>query len=250
MLAAALGACLGSFANVLIYRLPRNLSCVRPRSHCPACRREIPWYDNIPLCSWLLLRGRCRGCGAAISVRYWVVELLGALCGLIACWRFGPGVIGLAGMIFLIDLLAVALIDWEHMVIPHTLTVGGIVVGLGAAPFGGVGLATSALGCVSGAGVILILAYGYRLFRGRIGMGGGDVMLMGMVGAFLGVRGVLLVIFGGAFLGCLFIVLRYRAAVAGCMRLPFGTFLAAAAAVALLAGDRIVHWYWTLFLPV
>jgi leader peptidase (prepilin peptidase)/N-methyltransferase len=145
-----------------------------------------------------------------------------------------------------VDLLVVALIDWEHMIIPHTLTVSGIAVGLALAPWNGLGLGPALLGGAAGAGIILLLAYGYRLFRGQIGMGGGDVMLMGMVGAFLGVRGVLVVLFGGALMGCLFVLIRFRAAVSGQSRLPFGTFLAAAAALALLAGDRILDWYWRL----
>lgn len=247
--AVVVGACLGSFANVLIHRLPRNLDWVRSRSACPGCEAPVRWYDNIPLLSWILLRGHCRDCGENISPRYFLVELAGALCGLIGLWRFGPSLAGVAALLFLIDLIAVALIDWKYMIIPHTLTVGGMALGLALASWNGLGLQTALLGLVVGAGIVLVLAHGYRLLRGQIGMGGGDVMLMGMVGAFLGAWGVVLVLFGGALLGSLYALLQRRASLSAQSRLPFGTFLAAAAGIALLVGEPIRQWYvgfWTV----
>ena len=124
MLAAWLGACFGSFSNVLIYRLPRNLSVVGPRSFCPSCRKTVAWYDNIPVFSWLILRGRCRHCATPVSVRYLLVELAGAACALAGIARFGWTLDGLSASFFLIILLDIAIIDWRHMVIPHTLTLG------------------------------------------------------------------------------------------------------------------------------
>jgi len=242
-LAALLGACLGSFANVLIFRLPRDLSIVGPRSFCPVCRVQVPWYDNLPVVSWLLLRGRCRACGAGIPVRYLLIELAGAGCGLLAAWRFGPSLTGVVALLFLIDLLAIAWIDWQHMIIPHTLTVSGLVIALAASPWSGPGPVQALLGAGAGAGVILALSHGYRLVRGQPGMGGGDVMLMGMVGAFLGPVGVVMVLCLGALLGTLFALVRFRGALAGQAKLPFGTFLAVAAVASLLAGDLVVQWY-------
>ncbi|MBK9775384.1 MAG: prepilin peptidase [bacterium] len=179
---ALLGACFGSFSNVLIHRLPRNLSVVRPRSACPSCGRAIAWHENIPVLSWLLLRARCRGCAAPIASRYVLVELAGAACALIGVWRFGFTFAGLSASLLLLLLLDIALIDWEHMIIPHTLTIAGIVIGLGGSFLDGRDPAAAFLGAAVGAGSILAVSWGYRLVRGVIGMGGGDVMLMGMVG--------------------------------------------------------------------
>jgi leader peptidase (prepilin peptidase)/N-methyltransferase len=244
--AALLGAILGSFANVLIHRLPRNLSVVGPRSRCPACGITIAWYDNVPVLSWLVLRARCRHCGMSIPLRYLLVELAGAACGIVAVARFGMGPAALSALLLLIVLLAVALVDWEHMIIPHTLTLGGAVAGFLLSPWNGLGLGSALLGATLGAGTVLALAQSWRLVRGQVGMGGGDVMLMGLVGCFLGPRGVLLVLFGGALLGTLYAMIRYGYHLKGNMRLPFGTFLAAAGALALVAGDPLVRWYLSL----
>ena len=242
-LAALLGACFGSFSNVLIHRLPRNLSVVRPGSACPGCSRPIAWHENIPVVSWLLLRGRCRGCRTRISPRYPLVELAGAACALIGVWRFGFSVTGLSASVLLLLLLDIALIDWEHMVIPHTLTIAGGVVGLGTSFLGGRDPGAAFLGAAVGAGVILAVSWGYRLVRGVVGMGGGDVMLMGMVGAFLGPWGVLGTLFGGAALGTAWALASTRGRPQGGAKLPFGTFLAAAAAVVLLFGSGLARWY-------
>jgi leader peptidase (prepilin peptidase)/N-methyltransferase len=238
-----LGACLGSFSNVLIYRLPRNLSVVGPRSFCPSCENRVAWYDNIPLLSWLLLRGRCRRCGQSISFRYFLLEAAGALCVLAAVAGFGWTAAGLAAALFLIILLDVAIIDWQHMIIPHTLTVTGMILGLLFALWNPPGPVGALLGCVTGAGVILAVSYGYKLLRGVVGMGGGDVMLMGMVGAFLGPWKAVAVLFAGALLGTLFALTAGRSSLAGAAKLPFGTFLAAAAALVLFFGDQIFRWY-------
>jgi len=246
-LALWLGACFGSFSNVLIYRLPRNQSVVRPRSFCPGCRQQVAWYDNVPLLSWLLLRGRCRHCGTGIAVRYFLVELGGAACALIGLWRFGWTVEGLAAAVFLLLLLDIAVIDWEHMIIPHTLTVAGMVLGLGFGLLGNLSWQLSLVGLFLGAGIILAVSWGYKLVRGVIGMGGGDVMLMGMVGAFLGPWGVPAVIFGGALAGTIYVLVAGRGRLNSGAKLPFGTFLALAAAVILLWGDVVLQWYLTRF---
>jgi leader peptidase (prepilin peptidase)/N-methyltransferase len=243
VLAAWLGACFGSFSNVLIYRLPRNLSVVGPRSFCPSCKKTVTWYDNLPVFSWLLLRGRCRHCSAPFSVRYLLVELAGAACVLVGIARFGWTIDGLSASFFLLILLDIAIIDWQHMVIPHTLTLGGMVMGLVLSIFGNPGLPSALLGAAIGGGVILVVSYGYKLVRGVVGMGGGDVMLMAMVGIFLGPWGVPAVLFGGALFGTLYAVTAGRGRLAGAAKLPFGTFLAAAAVVVLVFGREILAWY-------
>jgi leader peptidase (prepilin peptidase)/N-methyltransferase len=247
ILTAWLGACFGSFSNVLIYRLPRNLSVVGPRSFCPSCEKTVAWYDNIPLFSWLILRGRCRHCPAPIPIRYFLVELAGAACVMIGIARFGWTVHGLSASFFLLLLLNIAMIDWQHMIIPHTLTISGMVIGLVLSLFGNPALPEALLGGVIGAAAVLAVSYGYKLARGVIGMGGGDVMLMGMVGVFLGPWGVPAVLFGGALFGTLFAVTAGRGRVEGASKLPFGTFLAAAAVVVLLFGKVIFTWYLSRF---
>ena len=246
IMAAILGACFGSFSNVLIYRLPRNLSVVGPRSFCPSCKKQVSWYDNIPLLSWILLRGKCRHCGTGISPRYLVLEIAGTFCALGAFARFGVTLEGASAALYLILLLDIAIIDWQHMIIPHTLTISGMVLGLAFSFFTALGPVESALGLALGAGVILAVSYGYKLIRGVVGMGGGDVMLMAMVGAFQGIWAVPAVLFGGAFMGTIYAVTVGRGQVAGETKLPFGTFLAAAALVVLLAGD----WLWTTYLTL
>jgi leader peptidase (prepilin peptidase)/N-methyltransferase len=242
-LAAFLGACFGSFSNVLIHRLPRNLSVVTPPSACPGCGRRIAWHENVPVLGWLLLGGRCRGCRMRISVRYPLVELAGAACALVGLWRFGPTVDGLAAGVFLLLLLDIAVIDWEHMIIPHTLSIAGMVLGLGLALAGALPVPKALLGAVFGAGVIFAVSGLWRLLRGLWGMGFGDVMLMGAVGMFLGPSGVPAVLFGGALLGTLYAVVSTRGRLEGLAKLPFGTFLAAAAAMWLLWGDVVLAWY-------
>ncbi len=244
---ALLGLCLGSFANVLIHRLPRGIGVVRGRSACPRCGVAIAWFDNVPLVSWLVLGGRCRRCRGAIGWRYPLVELGAGLLAL-GCALVGGASPGAASAFLFLYLLAViAIIDWRHMIIPHTLTVSGMVAGLLAAEFAGPGLGRSLLGLALGAGVVLSLSEGYRLLRGQAGMGGGDVMLMGMVGAFLGPWSVLAVLGGGALLGTLYAIARSPRGLDGGAKLPFGTFLAAAAAVTMLAGPRLWAWYLAQF---
>ena len=243
-LAAVLGALFGSFSNVLIYRLPRNLSVVTPRSACPDCGAVIAWYDNVPVLSWLLLRGRCRRCREPIAVRYPLVELAGAGCAVGGVARFGWTLDGLGAAVFLLLLLDIALIHWEHMIIPHTLSVGGMVAGLVlAGAGGGPGLDRALLGLLVGGGVILTISWSWKLVRGMAGMGFGDAMLMGMVGAFLGPWSVPAVLCVGAFLGVFWALAAGRGRLEGTAELPFGTFLALAAAIVLLAGEPLAAWY-------
>jgi leader peptidase (prepilin peptidase)/N-methyltransferase len=240
---AVLSLCLGSFANVLIWRLPRDQQVIKGRSHCPHCQRTIPWYENIPLVSWLALGGRCRGCGGAIAWRYPVVELASGLIAVGCLWWFGPTESAVAAFVFLYLLGVIAIIDWEHMIIPHTLSVTGMIAGLAFSPWSGLGLGASILGLVIGGGSVWLLSEGYRLVRGQAGMGGGDVMLMGMVGAFLGPWAAAAVLGAGALLGTLYVLARGGGRLQGTAKLPFGTFLAAGAAVVMLAGPALWTWY-------
>lgn len=241
--AVALGLCLGSFANVLIHRLPRELDIVRSRSACPRCGAKIVWYDNVPLVSWLVLRGRCRHCRGPIAWRYPAVELLAGALAAASVLVAGLTLTAAAAFVLLYLLGVIAVIDWRHMVIPHTLTVSGILAGLGLAEFTGPGLDRALLGLLVGGGTVLLLSEGYRLLRGQAGMGGGDVMLMAMVGTWLGPWPTLGVLGGGALLGTLYVLIRSAGRLDGAARLPFGTFLAAAAAGVMLGGAQLWTWY-------
>jgi len=243
IIAAVVGLCLGSFANVLIWRLPRNQQVVRGRSACPACGHTIAWYDNLPLISWLALRGRCRHCRAAISWRYPVVELLAGAAAVLVVLLLGPGWTAAAAFLFVYLLGVIAIVDWQHMEIPHTLTVAGMIGGVLLAEPTGVGLERSLLGLGVGFLAVLALSEGYRLLRGQPGMGGGDVMLMAMVGAFLGPWAVAGVLGAGALLGTLFVLVRHGGRPAGDAKLPFGTFLAAAAVAVFWIGPAVWGWY-------
>jgi leader peptidase (prepilin peptidase)/N-methyltransferase len=243
IVAASLGACLGSFGNVLIHRLPRDEQVVRGRSRCPHCRATIAWYDNLPLVSWLALRGRCRACRGAIAWRYPLVELASAVLAAVCVLVAGVSLTALSALVFLELLLLIALIDWEHMIIPHSLTVAGLCCGLALATWTGIGLGPALLGAAVGGGVVLLLSEGYRRLRGQAGMGGGDVMLMAMVGAFLGPWPAAGVLGVGALLGTLYVLVRGGGRLDGAAKLPFGTFLAAGAAGVLLWGRWVWDWY-------
>ena len=240
--AGLVGALFGSFLNVCIVRLPAEESIVRPRSRCPKCGTSVAWYDNIPVASWLLLRGRCRSCRNPISVQYPLIELIVAGLWVAACWHYGPSATALTAAIFGTILLGIAVTDARHYLIPDEYTWGGLVLGLALSLRGGwpEGV-TSLLGAALGFGLLYGVAWAGERAFGREAMGGGDVKMMMMVGAFVGWKGVLLTIFGGAALGTLvFLPLL----LAGVRRLvPFGVFLAIAAGITFVVGPEIIRWY-------
>ena len=245
-LAALLGAMLGSFLNVCVHRLPLDQSIVRPPSHCPRCGAGIAWFDNIPIVSWLLLRGRCRRCRNRISVRYPLVEAGTALIWALSCWHYGLNLDALAAAVFGTLLLGIVLTDAAYYIIPDEFTLGGLVLGLVLAARDGVaGVLGALLGAAVGFGALYAVAWaGEKLFR-KEAMGGGDIKMMAMVGAFTGWQGTLLTVFLGALLGTLIFVpisLKTKKLV------PFGIFLAAGAAVTFVAGEQLIAWYLDLVL--
>lgn len=255
VLAGLFGLVLGSFLNVCTLRWPLEESVVSPPSTCPACGAGIAWYDNIPVLSWLLLRGRCRRCGEPISVQYPVVELTTGLvwAGMFArSGHFGPSGGGpweaARGAVFLTILLGIAISDARFYIIPDEFTLGGAVAGLLLALFPeGMTLTGALVGGAVGFGVLWIVGrLGTMAFQ-KDAMGGGDVKMMAMVGAFLGWPGVLLTIFLGAFLGAvIFGPISWKTG----KLVPFGIFLAAGAAVAYGWGDALIGWYVTEILAV
>jgi leader peptidase (prepilin peptidase)/N-methyltransferase len=186
-LAFVLGACIGSFLNVCIYRIPAEESVVHPRSRCPRCGTTIAWYDNLPLVSWALLRARCRGCAAPISARYPLVEAITGGLAILTLTHFGAEPLALALFVFAAALVLITFIDIDHRFIPDEVSLPGIVVGLGVSLLpGGVGIWNAALGALLGGGILFLVAWGYERLTGREGMGYGDVKLLAMIGAFLG----------------------------------------------------------------
>ena len=245
-----LGLSLGSFLNVVIYRLPLGLSLWRPRSQCPHCRSPIAARDNIPLLSYLVLRGRCRHCRARIRPRYPAVELAAALCVLVSVLVSPGPAAAAARATFLLALVAVTLIDLEHRIIPDEISLPGIALGLIVCPLLNVPRLDALIGALVGFGGLLAIAAAYRAVRGVPGMGGGDIKLAGMLGAFLGWKGVLMATIAGSLIGALVgIALLVTRRGTGKTALPFGSFLAPAAGLVLLVGPRLWAWYAGLIYP-
>jgi len=241
---AVLGACVGSFLNVCIYRLPRRESLAWPGSHCTSCTRSLAWYENIPIVSWVVLRGRCRTCRAPISWMYPIVEVTTALVFVIGYLLYGLTPLAAVRVLFACALIVLFVTDLQHKILPNVITVPGIVIGFACSLFVPPGWRDSLIGIVAGGGVLFALAEAYYRVRGQEGLGMGDVKLLGMIGAFLGWKLVLLTLvlasFAGSLAGGVMI-----ASGRGSMQyaLPFGTFLAVGALVAAIWGMPIVDWY-------
>ncbi len=242
------GLAVGSFLNVCIHRLPRNESLVSPASRCPACGHPIRWHDNVPVLGYLLLRGRCRDCGASFSPVYLAVELsTAALFGLYAWWYGWQPLLG-ARLLFAGAMVVLFMIDLRHRILPNSITLPGIVVGFALSLVLPPGWLSSLVGIVLGGGVLLGIGELYFRWRGEEGLGMGDVKMLAMIGAFLGWRLTLVTLVLSSFLGSLVgvsLILTGQ----GTMKyaLPFGTFLAIGAIVASLVGDALLDWYLTFY---
>jgi leader peptidase (prepilin peptidase)/N-methyltransferase len=240
-----LGAVVGSFLNVCIYRLPREESIVFPSSRCPHCHHAIAWRDNIPFFSYMFLRGRCRSCREAIGARYFVVEALTAFMALLTYWKFGLTIPCLAAFIFVATLIVITFIDIEHQIIPHEIILPGIPFFLLAAVFVmGIPLSESFLGIMVGIGTLYLVAVYYEQLTGIEGMGGGDVNLMGMLGAFLGWKSLLFILMVGALTGAAVgIILMINKGKTMKYAVPFGPFLSLGAVVYLYWGRALVNLF-------
>ena len=245
---AWLGLAVGSFLNVCIHRLPRHASIMRPRSRCPQCDYELRWSDNIPVVSYALLRGRCRQCGTRISVRYPIVEVLTLAVFLLHYAVFGWSALLAVRLIFACALIVLFAIDLEHHLLPDAITLPGIAAGLIFSLVVPPGIVDSFIGTIVGGGVLWAIGEAYYRFAGQEGMGGGDVKMLAMVGAFLGWKLVIVTLFLSSILGSV-IGLVVIASRRGGMKyaLPYGTFIALGALVASLYGEQIVNWYVGLY---
>ena len=240
-----LGAVIGSFLTVCVYRVPKGQSVVAPRSACPHCGRKICWYDNVPLLSFIWLLGRCRACHAGIPRRYPIIELANGLGYLLVVWRFGltwPTIV-YAGLVSVF--LVVAWIDWDHKIIPDVITLPGIVVGFFCASFLlPTGWVNSLIGLLVGGGVLLALAWVSPFLFGKEGIGGGDIKFLAMVGVFLGWQQAILTLMVGSVVGAVVgIILLATKVLKKGQYIPFGPYLALGGLIAVVWGTELWHWY-------
>ncbi len=244
----ALGLAVGSFLNVCIHRLPRGQSLNSPPSRCPQCDYRLRWSDNIPLVSYAFLGGHCRQCRARISVRYPIVELVTMVLFVAHGAVFGWTPLLVPRLLFACAMVVLFAIDLEHHLLPNVITLPGIAVGLIASAVLPPGIVDALIGVLIGGGVLWLIGEAYFRYSGHEGMGGGDVKMLAMIGAFLGWKLVLVTLVLSSVLGSV-IGLIVIAARKGGMKyaLPYGTFLALGALVASLAGESIVNWYVSLY---
>jgi leader peptidase (prepilin peptidase)/N-methyltransferase len=253
LIVVLIGLIIGSFLNVCIYRLPRNQSLVLPASRCPSCDTSIKARDNIPVLSYLILGGRCRFCGQRISLRYPLVEALNAFLYFAVIWRYGFGWDSALYCLLVSALIVITFIDLDFQIIPDRITLTGIPVGLVSGSFvlpdpflrtSALGVKSSLIGGASGFLFYYLIAYLSIAIIKKEGMGGGDIKMMAMVGAFLGWKAVLLTTFLGSVFGSVIgIAIMIGRGKAGSVQIPFGPYLALGAVISLFFGQEILTWY-------
>ena len=238
------GAAIGSFLNVLIYRIPEGQSIIFPSSRCPRCTHSIRFYDNIPIISYLILKGRCRDCHEKISLRYPLVETITALLSMFLFWKFGLSTKYLFSFIFTCALIVITFIDLDHQIIPDVITLPGIpVFFLIAISFMGIPVLEALLGILIGGGCLFAIAFIYELITKREGMGGGDIKLLALLGAFLGWKSLFFILFVSSLLGAV-VGISVMIARGKDMKyaVPFGPFLSIAAVAYLFVGIDVMNF--------
>jgi len=248
ILSILLGLCLGSFLNVCIYRLPEGKSIVSPPSHCPSCGTRLHFYDNIPVISYLILGGKCRHCSCRISWRYPAIETLAASISFLLFIRYGLTYQYLLLLVFLLALVVVSFIDLEHQIIPDSISIPGTIAGLAASfllPHNSI--IDSLIGAAAGGLGLFAVAYLYHAATGRAGMGGGDIKLLAMIGAWMGWKALPMIVFlsslSGALIGVLYLSFSRKGMRA---RIPFGPFLSLGTIIYLFFGKNIERFYVSL----
>lgn len=247
---AIFGACIGSFLNVCILRIPKEISIVFPPSTCPKCNYQIKWYDNIPVLSYIFLRGRCRSCKNKISIQYPVVEAITAFFGFYSILFFSFSINALVVFFFLCILIIISFIDLEHKIIPNILSIPGIPIFFILSYFTfNFHILDLILGVLIGGGSLFLVAFLYKAVTGKDGMGFGDVKLLAMIGAFIGFKGVFFTIFAssliGTITGLLLIALKGKNMT---YALPFGPFLTIGAIIYLFHGNFLIDLYFNTFM--
>jgi len=241
-----LGAAMGSFFNVIIYRLPKSISIVTPPSHCPGCGEKIQWKDNIPILSYIILNGKCRNCDFQIPIKYLVVETISAFLFLFSYLRFGISLELFTFLVFVSLLIPISFIDLQTTLIPDSLSISGIFLGLALSVLRGLAL-ISLIGAIAGALLIfIIIISGKRIYKQDV-MGYGDIKLAAMIGAFVGWAGILLTVMIGSFLGAVYGLIQIkRGKLTMKSQIPFGPYLAIGGIISFLYGKWIIL---NLFLP-
>ena len=244
------GACFGSFANVVIYRLPNNESLMG-RSHCKSCNKTIPWYYNIPFFAYFFLKGKCAYCGVKFSLRYPFVEFLTAVLFALVAANYGVSWTTLEYLILVLGLVIGSFIDLDHMILPDEITLGGLALGLLGAVFNPErDFLEAFLGVLIGGGSLWLVAYIYYVFTGREGLGGGDIKLLAWLGSLLGWKAIPFIILFSSITGSVIGLLMSRKKGEGLRTvIPFGPFIAAAAIFYLLGLKSVGIWYLQLFFP-
>jgi leader peptidase (prepilin peptidase)/N-methyltransferase len=241
---ALVGLCIGSFLNVCIHRLPLKQSVVHPGSRCPDCGYALRWYDNVPVLSYAALRGRCRSCSRPISLQYPIVEIVTGVLFVAHWYAFGPTVMLPVRLVFACALVVLFMIDLEHQILPDVITLPGIVAGIVVSLFLPPGPLMSILGAIAGGGLLWAIAEAWYRLRKVDAMGFGDVKMLAMVGAWLGLKMVLVTFVLSSMLGGLIgVVLIGSRRADMATKVPFGTMLAVGALVASLYGDSLLAWY-------
>ncbi len=244
-----LGALIGSFLNVCIYRIPAGKSVVSPPSSCPVCNHRIRWFENIPIVSYLFLGGKCSSCKLKISLRYPAIEALAGLLFVLVYSSFGYSPVTLVYWLFAATLIVITFIDFDHQIIPDIISLPGIPIGFACSFFiPWLSWLDSLLGILLGGGILFAVAWLYEVLAKREGMGGGDIKLLAMLGAFLGWNAILPVIFIASLVGSLVgVPVMIMQKKDSRLAIPFGPFLAGAALVYLFWGKQIIYWYLHLF---
>jgi leader peptidase (prepilin peptidase) / N-methyltransferase len=241
------GLCIGSFLNVCIYRIPESKSIVSPGSMCPGCGNPVKFYDNIPVLSFIVLRGKCRNCNEPISLRYPVVELLTGVFAVSVFLKFGAGMEAPVYFLFIATLLVITFIDIDHRIIPDVISLPGIVLFfIASLAIPAISIKDSVIGILAGGGILFVIAELYLRITGKEGMGGGDVKLLAMIGALIGWQGVLFTIFAssliGTIIGIMFMLVQGKNLK---LAIPFGPFLSIGAVVYVFFGNEFINWYFS-----
>ncbi len=244
------GACIGSFLNVCIYRIPKKKSIVFPRSFCPNCKNDIPLYLNIPILSYIFLWGKCRFCKNKISIRYPLVEALTGIFALLLFYKFNLGPAFFYWFVFISVLITISFIDFDHQIIPDIISLPGIIIFASSFYFlPEMTIQKAILGILTGGGSLYTVAFFYYLLKKQEGMGGGDIKLLAMIGAATGIKGVIFTIFAGSLSGTVFgILIMISTKIFDTkLKIPFGPFLSTGAILYIFFGEQIITWYLNSF---